>query len=60
MQVAFCCCFRHGLAGIYRDLSRDVPDLENKLSARKLLADFPIPIPFEQTFKQTERNSGGN
>ena len=28
MQVAFFCCFRHGVAGISRDLGRDVPDLE--------------------------------
>ena len=28
MQVAFFCCFRQGLAGMSRDLGRDVPDLE--------------------------------
>ena len=33
MQVAFFCCFRHGVAGMSRDLGRDVPDLE-KLYAR--------------------------
>ena len=45
MQVAFFCCFRQGfnLAGISRDLGRDVPDLE-KLYARKLWADFSYPI----------------
>ena len=31
MQVAFFCCFRQGVAGMFRDLGRDVPDLE-KLS----------------------------
>ena len=31
------------MAGISRDLGRDVPDLE-KLYARKLWADFPYPI----------------
>ena len=39
MQVAFFCCFGQGVAGMSRDLSRDVPDLE-KLYARKLWADF--------------------
>ena len=29
MQVAFSCCFRQGVAGMSRDLLRDVPDLEN-------------------------------
>ena len=28
MQVAFLCCFRPGVAGMARDLGRDVPDLE--------------------------------
>ena len=28
MQVAFFCCFRQGVAGMSRDLGRDVPDLE--------------------------------
>ena len=28
MQVAFVCCFRQGVAGMSRDLGRDVPDLE--------------------------------
>ena len=42
MQVAFFCCFRQGLAGMSRDLGRDVPDLE-KLYARKLWADFSYP-----------------
>ena len=42
MQVAFFCCFRHGGAGMSRDLGRDVPDLE-KLYARKLWADFSYP-----------------
>ena len=44
MQVAFFCCFRQGVAGMSRDLGRDVPDLE-KLYARKLWADFSYPIP---------------
>ena len=26
MQVAFFCCFRQGVAGMSRDLGRDVPD----------------------------------
>ena len=39
MQAAFFCCFRQGVAGMSRDLGRDVPDLE-KLYARKLCADF--------------------
>ena len=42
-QVAFFCCFRHGVAGMSRDLGRDIPDLE-KLYARKLWADFSYPI----------------
>ena len=42
MQVAFFCCFRQGVAGMSRDLGRDVPDLE-KLYARKLRADFSHP-----------------
>ena len=37
------CSFRQGVAGMSRDLGRDVPDLE-KLYARKLWADFPFPI----------------
>ena len=42
MQVAFFCCFRQGVAGMSRDLGRDVPDLE-KHYARKLWADFSYP-----------------
>ena len=42
MQVAFFCCFRQGVAGMSRDLGRDVPDLE-QLYARKLWADFSYP-----------------
>ena len=42
MQVAFVCCFRQGVAGMSRDLGRDVPDLEN-LYARKLWAEFSYP-----------------
>ena len=42
MQVAFFCCFRQGVAGMSRDLGRDVPHLE-KLYARKLWADFSYP-----------------
>ena len=38
----FFCCFRQGVAGMSRDLGRDVPDLE-KLYARKLWADFRSP-----------------
>ena len=42
MQVAFFCCFRQGVAGMSRDLGRDVPDFE-ELYARKLWADFLYP-----------------
>ena len=42
MQVAFFCCFRQGVAGMSRDLGRDVPDLEKRY-ARKLWADFSHP-----------------
>ena len=42
MQVAFFCCVRQGVAGMSRDLGRDVPDLE-KLYARELWADFSFP-----------------
>ena len=37
------CCFRQGVAGMSRDLGRDVPDLE-KLYARRLWADLSYPI----------------
>ena len=43
MQVAFSCCFRQGVAGMSRDLGRNVPDLE-KFYARELWADFSFPI----------------
>ena len=43
MHVAFFGCFRQGVAGMSRDLGRDIPDLE-KLYARKLWADFSFPI----------------
>ena len=33
MQVAFFCCFRQGVAGMSRDLGRDVPDLEKLYAA---------------------------
>ena len=42
MQVAFLCYFRQGVAGISRDLGRDVPDLE-KLDAKRHWADFAFP-----------------
>ena len=42
MQVAFFCCFRQGVAGMSRDLGRDVPDLE-KPYARNVWADFSYP-----------------
>ena len=42
MQLALFCCFRQGVAGMSRDLGRDVPDLE-KLYARKLWANFSYP-----------------
>ena len=42
MQVASFCCFRQGMAGMFRDLGRDIPDLE-QLYARKLWADFLFP-----------------
>ena len=43
LQVAFFYCFRPGVAGMSRDLGRDIPDLE-KLYVRKLWADFSHPI----------------
>ena len=43
MQVPFFCCFRQGVAGMSRDLGRDVPDKE-KLYTRKLWADFLSPF----------------
>ena len=43
MQVAFFCCFRQGVAGMSRDLGRDVPDLE-KPNAKELWADVSFPI----------------
>ena len=42
MQEALFCCFRQGVAGMSRDLGRDIPDLE-KLYARELWADFSYP-----------------
>ena len=66
MQVAFFCCFRQGVAGMSRDLGRDVPDLE-KLYARKLWADFSYiqgtekylpPPPRQQQKKIFRVNSG--
>ena len=42
MQVAFFCCFRQRVAGMSRDLGRNVPDLE-KLYASQLWADFSHP-----------------
>ena len=42
MQVAFSAVL-DGVAGMSRDLGRDVPDLE-KLHARRLWADFSFPI----------------
>ena len=52
MQVVFFCCFRQEVAGMSRDLGRDVPDLE-KLYARKLWAAFPYP-----TFDPPTPNQG--
>ena len=49
MQVAFFCSFRQGVAGMSRDLGRDVPDVE-KLYARKLRAHFLFPTLCPQTF----------
>ena len=45
------CCFRQGVAGMSRDLGRDVPDLEI-LYARKLGADFSYPR-FRPRFKKS-------
>ena len=42
MQVAFFCCFKQGVAGMSRDLGRDVPDLEKRY-AGKFWADFSFP-----------------
>ena len=50
MQLAFFCCFRQGVAGMSRDLGRDVPDLE-KLYARKLWADFRPLRDFEDALR---------
>ena len=50
MQVAFLCCFRQGVAGMFRGLGRDVPDLE-KLYVRKLWADFSHPTMTEGFLK---------
>ena len=47
MQMAFFYCFRQGVAGMSRDLGRDVPDWE-KLYARKLWAAFSYPM-YEST-----------
>ena len=67
MQVAFVCCFRQGVAGMSRDLGRDVPDLE-KLHARKLWAAFSFPtrkntginsIVSEVVYKCSSRGSSG-
>ena len=44
MQVAFFCCFRQGVAGMSRDLGRDVPDLE------KLYAVFSLFYTAEAQF----------
>ena len=54
MQVAFFCCFRQGVAGISRDLGRDIPDLE-KLYARKRWADFSYPIIVKSIPPQLQR-----
>ena len=56
MQVAFFCCFRQGVAGMSRDLGRDVPDLE-KLYARELWADFSYPIIFPVGWRSSMRSS---
>ena len=42
MQVAFFCCFRQGVAGMSRDLGRDVPDVEKTL-CKKTLGWFFVP-----------------
>ena len=57
MQVAFFCCFRQGVAGMSRDLGRDVPDLE-KLYARKLWADFSYPISATSMLSKNSRVLG--
>ena len=48
MQLAVFSCFREAVAGMSRDLVRDVPDLE-KLYARKPWANFSYPTLEEQT-----------
>ena len=55
MQVAFFCCFRQGVAGMSRDLGRDVPDLE-ELHARKLWADLSCPILQETLQHRNQRH----
>ena len=42
MQGAFFCCFRHGMAGMSRNLGRDVSGSEKRY-ARKLWGDFSVP-----------------
>ena len=46
MQVALVCCCRHGVAGMSRELGRDVPDLEKRY-ARKLWAVFFRSLHYE-------------
>ena len=57
MQVAFFCCFRQRVAGMFRDLGRDVPDLE-KLYARKLWADSSFPMDSEKDYPAEPWNAG--
>ena len=42
MQKAFFCCFRQGVAGMSRDLGRDVPDF-GKTLCKKTLGWFFVP-----------------
>ena len=32
LQVTFFCCFREGVAGMSRELGRDVPDMEKNFT----------------------------
>ena len=45
MEVAFFCCIRHGVAGMSRDLGRDVPDLEKHFARNFGLISRSLAVP---------------
>ena len=47
MQVAFFCCFREGVAGMSRDLGRDVPKQNFGLLFRTLITVTTYIMPAE-------------